>query len=68
MFFENGDEQIDTDGNPYLGLDGILRLTKENLYVKVLLDPLEKKLHLPTLLVKLGNGQRLELEVVCEKD
>ena len=33
-----------------------------------MLDPFKEKLNLPSLFVKLGNGERLQFEVIRQKD
>ena len=46
---DDGDEQVSRDGNPYLGLDGVLGSAKENLDAQMLLDPFERRTYiLPT--------------------
>ena len=38
-FFEDGDQDIDGDGNPDLSFDGVLRGPVEGLDAEVLFDP-----------------------------
>jgi hypothetical protein len=56
LLFENGDEEINGNGDPDLSLDGIVRIAKERLNMQILLNPLEKQFDLPTLFIKLGDG------------
>jgi hypothetical protein len=50
-----------------LRLHGVLVGTQEHLDTQVLLDPLEEQLHLPTLVVQLGNPLRLQGKVVGQE-
>jgi hypothetical protein len=68
LLFQNGDQQVNGDGDPNLGFDGIFRIPEKDFNTQVLLDPFEEKFDLPPLPVKLGNGEGLKLEVVGEKD
>jgi hypothetical protein len=57
-FFDDGDNQVGGNGNqdPGRGLSIIFQSSVRVLYTKLLLDTLEKDIHLPSLLVWLGNG------------
>jgi hypothetical protein len=43
-FFDDGDQQVDRDGDPELGFDGVFAGSIEGLDAQVLLDPLEEQL------------------------
>ncbi len=66
-FFDDGDRDIDRDGDPYLGLDGVLGVAEEALDAQVLLDPFEEQLDLPAAFVEPCDGERRQGEVVCQK-
>jgi hypothetical protein len=54
--FQDGHEQVDADGNPYLGFGGIGRCAIERLNSQVLLDPFEEQLDLPSQLEDIRHG------------
>jgi hypothetical protein len=58
--FVVGNQKQRDDGSPDLCHHSILTGAgaKEAVYLQVLLDPLEKELHLPPLSVDAGNGPR----------
>ena len=64
VVLDDGNEAVGDNGDMYLDADGVLRLSPEPLDLEVLLDPLEKKLHLPPIFIKEGNVLRTEIEVV----
>ena len=64
---EVGQRQIDADGDPDLGHDGIAGGAQEALDLQVLLDPLEEQFDLPTGFVDLGDGAGGELEIVGQE-
>jgi len=66
-FLCDGDQVIGGYGNPYLRLDGVLAGAKEHLDSQVLLDPLEEQLHLPALVVQVGNQLRLHGEIIGQQ-
>jgi hypothetical protein len=51
LFLENRDQEIGANGDPDLGFDSIFGLPEEDLDMKILLNPFEKQLYLPPLLV-----------------
>ncbi len=55
-FLDDGDQDVDRDGDPNLRLDRIFRRPKEPLDPKMLFDPLEEQLHLPTAFVERADG------------
>ena len=59
--FQKRQEEINTERYPYLGEHRVLRGAQEGLHLEVLLDPLEKQLYLPALLVQIGNGLRAQV-------
>lgn len=65
---ENGDHQVNADRDPDLRLYGVLAQPEEGLHAKILLDPLEEKFDLPACFVDFRNDQRIDLEVVGDKD
>ncbi len=54
--FQDGDQKINADSDPYLGFDGVGRGTVKGFDSQMLFDPAEEELHLPALLVNIGNG------------
>ena len=68
LFFENRDENVHGDCNPYLGLDGVVGGPVEGLHAQMLLDPFEEQLHLPAVLVKLADRRGWKGQVVGEED
>src|SRR5882724_13498327 len=67
LLFDDRDEHVDRDGDPDLGLDGVLGSAEETLDTEMLLEPFEKQFDLPTALVESANGQRRELKVVGQE-
>ena len=65
---DQGNQYVDADGGPDLGLDSVRRRTVESLDSQVLFDPLEEEFDLPATLVELRDGQRRQVEVVRQKD
>ena len=53
---EVGQQQIDADGDPDLGHDGIAGCTQKTLDLQILLEPLEEQLDLPASFVDLSDG------------
>ena len=68
FFLQNRNQQVDADGDPELGLDGILGGSVKSLDPEILFDPFEEKLHLPTAFVELGNGESREHQIVGEEE
>ena len=68
LLLDDGHEHVNADGNPDLGLDRVFGGAEERLDAQVLLDPLEKQLHLPAALVQLRNGEGRKDEMVGEED
>ena len=66
-FLCNGDENVDDDGHPDLDLHGVGRSPVEGLDPQMPLDPFEEQLHLPPLLVDIGDGLRRNGEKVGQK-
>ena len=65
--FHDGDQHVDRDGDPDLGLHRILGGTIESLDAKMLFDPFEEEFYLPATPVELCDGLRREREVVAKK-
>ena len=66
-FSDDGDEDVDRDGDPNLGLDRVLAGAEEGLDAEVLLDPFEEQFDLPALFVNLRDRQRGQDEVVGQE-
>ena len=49
-------QQINADSDPDLGFDGVGRCSVKGFDSQMLLDPAEEELHLPALLVNIGDG------------
>lgn len=64
VMFDDGNEAVGNDGNVYLYADCIFGFTPETLDLEVLLDPLEKQLHLPPVFIEQSNVLCTEVEVV----
>jgi hypothetical protein len=65
--FRNGNEKVDDDRDPDLGLHGVGRGAVEGLDPKMPLDPFEEQFHLLPLLVDIGDGLRRDGEQVGQK-
>ena len=61
VMFDDCNETVSDDGNMYLYAHSILRLAPETFDLKMLFDPLEEQLHLPSVLVEQG-------DVLCTKE
>ena len=61
---DDGEEAVNGHGYPELRPHGVLRVAVKRLDFQVLLDPFEKQLHLPALLVKLCDDDDRKVEVV----
>ena len=64
---DDGDQDIDRDGDPDLGFDSILGGAIESLDSEVLLDPFEKQFHLPSAAIQIGDRYGRQGKVVCQK-
>ena len=67
LFLDDGHEYVNADGDPDLGLDGILGGAEEGFDAQVLLDPLEKEFHLPSVAVEIGHRLCGHGEIVGQK-
>ena len=66
---DDGDEDVDRDGNPDLRLHRVLRRAVELLDPKMLLDPLEEEFrHLPAAFVERADGGGRKRQVVGDED
>jgi len=54
--FQDGDQKINADSDPYLGFDGVGRCAVKGFDPQMLLDPAEEEFHLPALFVNIGDG------------
>ena len=68
LFLDDGNQQVDRDGDPDLGFDGVLAGSEEDLDAQVLLDPFEEQFHLPLALIESANGGSGQSELVGEED
>jgi len=66
-FADDGDQDVNRDGDPDLCLHRVLTGSIESFDAQVLFDPLEEQLHLPALLVDFGDGQGWQREVLDRK-
>ena len=64
---DDGDEHVDADSDPDLGLHGVVGVAVERLDSQILFDPFEEQLDLPAALVQAGNRQRREREIVGQE-
>ena len=64
MLFDDGHQHINRDGNPDLGLDGIVACAIKSFDSKMLLDPFEEQFDLPSGVIKLSDGQSGQCKVV----
>src|ERR1700730_6401603 len=68
FLLDDRDQDVGADGNPDLGLHGVLGRAIKGFDAQMLLDPFEEQLHLPAALVQLRNRQCVQDKVVGEKD
>ena len=66
--FYDGDQQVNRDGDPELGFDGVFACSIEGLDSQVLLDPLEERFNFPAAFVEIADGGSGQGELVGEKD
>ena len=64
----DGNQHINTDGNPDLSLDSVFGVAVEAFDVEVLFDPFEEEFHSPSGTIELGDGERGQIKVVGEED
>ena len=64
VVFDDSNEAVGDDGNVYLETHCILGLSPKSFDLKMLLDPFEKQLHLPPILVKQGDVLGTEEKIV----
>jgi hypothetical protein len=62
--FDDGDQHINRDCDPNLGLDAVVGSAEEVLDSEMLLDPFEKEFDLLAITIERSNGQRGNREVV----
>ena len=65
LFFEDGHEEVNRDGDPDLALDGVLAGSEKRL--DLLLDPLEEEFDLPARFVKLSDDRCGQDKVVGQE-
>jgi len=64
---QDGNEHVNADCDPDLGLHRVGRSAEEVFDAQVLFDPAEEELDLPAVLVKRGDGRGRHLEMIGEK-
>ena len=64
VVLNDGNETVRDDGDVYLNSHSVLRLSPKPLDLKMLLDPFEEELHLPSIFIEKGDFLRFEVEVV----
>lgn len=64
VVFDDSNEAVGDDSNVYLDTHCILGLSPKSFDLKMLLDPFEKQLHLPPILVKQGDVLGTEEKIV----
>ena len=67
-FLDDGDQQVDRDGDPDLGFHRVFAGSVEGLDAQVLLDPLEEQFDLPAAFVESADGGGGQGELVGEED
>ena len=67
-FFQTGDHEINTYGDPNLGLHGVLGYAKKCLDAEVLLNPLEEQFDMPAAFVNGRDSQGGQGEVVAQEN
>ena len=68
LFADDGNQDINADGNPDLGLHRIFGVAIEAFDVEVLFDPFEEEFHSPAGTIELRDGERGQFKVVGEED
>jgi hypothetical protein len=66
-FADDGDQDVNRDCDPDLGIDGVLAGAEKGLDAQVLFDSFEEQFHLPALFVDLCDGERGKGKVVGQK-
>ena len=66
--FDDGDEHVDADGDPDLGLHRVVGVAVESFDPQILFDPFEEQFYFPAVLIKLGYGYGLQFKIVSQKD
>lgn len=67
LLLENGNEHLRRHGAPDPRLDRVLAGARELFDAQVRIDPLEKQLNLPAVLIQGRNGQSGQARVVGQK-
>ena len=68
MLAYDGDQRINTDGNPDLGFDSVFGVAVKAFDVEVLFDPFEEEFDTPAGTIELGDGESGQIKVVGEED
>ena len=67
FFLDDGDQDVDSDGNPDLGLHTVGRRAEKSFDAQVLLDPFEEQLDLPTLTINRCDCKSRKKEIVGQE-
>jgi len=67
LLLGDGDEQVQADGSPDLGLDRVRRGAEKRLDAQMLLDLFEEQFHLPALAVEFSHHWGGNVEMVGEE-
>src|SRR6266853_546274 len=65
---DDGDEDVDRDGDPELGFHRVFGCPEELLDPQTLLDPLEEQLDLPSALVEGADGRGRQTELIGDEE
>lgn len=68
MFTDDGNQDINADGNPDLSLDRVFGVAIEAFDVEVLLDPFEEEFDSPSGTIELRDGECGQFKVIGEED
>ena len=64
---ETGNHEVNADRDPYLGFDCVIAQAEEGFDAKVLFDPFEEQLDVPTAFVDCGDGLRRQVKAVGDE-
>ena len=68
LFLDDGDQQVDRNGDPDLGFNGVLAGPEEVLDAEVLLDPFKEEFQLAAALAESADGGGGKRELVGQED
>ena len=64
MLANNRNEHVNADGNPNLGLHGIVRGAEKPFDAQMLFDPFEEEFDLPSEAIEIADGQGRQRHVI----